>query len=906
MSTNHDELDYDMVSGNLVGEHATANIPTIEVNSATASNMANGKPEDIHLNAALEFQKQQHIESTVQQQEAVRATTTASRMPVVPEMSNDWIDSLLPVPTLDPRTDIRANAFAQFVQGWENYMNDDGLIDPFPNFQQPLQMLQGLSLCGHPAILPRLEANKVVNAPLAVHPVAPSVLRYTYSSPSQIHGRKSSVFDSSLTGFNVNHINDQFPPPPVALDPFQRSSSTPSAFRQHTSSYSAFGTRDRSAFTTTSRFNDFVPVGRESSCFSTFGPVDFYSMALEDMERTSIEVQDISDCIADTTAGNMIDDRIGSKRGAASRAAKFLKDIRVLRRRRKFRGGRENPVQPTLDTTFGSKSSDDDAAIGNDQFDARPIDTAVTVFTETLFNPNDNSFLSGSSEVSAIAQHAADNDGTTDIEDILFSSPCLNLSHREDVKDEIPEKEQQYQQLDSDIEEEVGYQRIETQLQSTSPPLMEMKDQSHFINSVCRSGESITTVASSTKTVPIKVQVSTVLKPRFAMSMEGIAASPSPTQMDIGDNSNLTPLSHESIDMSLNTTRSVSSSGHTTQATLPSNSTGQQSGLSTISETDREVMEANKDAKRRRGLDSLVKKYNKVETDGSSNNSSSSNSTNPHRYFSLAGSPDVPREGAVVPIDRFFVQSTSLLPIGQPAAMSRASTTSTSTGSRRSESTTSPTTTASIPVTHASSSSASSREEPPTFVSYFGQDSQASKLITFREEIENSSQRTSDKDLEEREASPASEMMEYRNLATDEVTVSSQLRGPRFGRIRSRQQRPPRFPPKSLRATKTPPPFGAVSPLHHQQQSPPRKIVDLPVSNVSRPMVLRSSSDPLPSMSHSHQLKVTGAQLLPVMESASPNLAKSRTYQERNVEVMDMTVPGETDSATNLVSPEKC
>ena len=71
-------------------------------------------------------------------------------------------------------------------------------------------------------------------------------------------------------------------------------------------------------------------------------------------------------------------------------------------------------------------------------------------------------------------------------------------------------------------------------------------------------------------------------------------------------------------------------------------------------------------------------------------------------------------------------------------------------------------------------------------------------------------------------------------------------------------------------------------------------------------MVLRSSSDPLPSMSHSHQLKVTGAQLLPVMESASPNLAKSRTYQERNVEVMDMTVPGEKDSATNLVSPEKC
>lgn len=899
--SDHDDLGVDMPTNELT-----------VMNSAT--NQTEPPP---HFDVVSEFQKQQHIiESQVPgelpqpqpPQQVLESVTPMHGLSAIPEMSNDWIDSLLPVPTLDPRNDIRANAFAQFVQGWENYMNDDGLIDPFPNFQQPLQMLQGLSLCGHPTILPRLEANKVVNAPLAVHPVAPSVLRYTYSSPSQIHGRKSSVFDSSTTGFNANQINEPFPPPPpVALDPFQRSSSTPSAFRQHTSSsYSAFGTRDRSAFTTTSRFNDFVPVGRESSCFSTFGPVEFYSMALEDMERTSIEVQDISDCITSTTGCNVAEDKVGSKRGAASRAAKFLKDIRVLRRRRKFRGGRENPVQPTLDSTFGSKSSDDDGVLETDQFDARPIDTAVTVFTETMFNPNDSSFLSGSSEVSAIAQCDAENDGTTDIEDVSLNPPCLNPIHHEDVKDEAPEREQQYQQFDSDIEEEVGYQRIETQLQSTSPPLLEMKHQINFMNSVCRPGESINTVASSTEIAPIKVQVSTVQKPRFAMSMEGITASPSPTQMDLGDGSNLTPLSHESIDTSFNTTRSVSSSGHTTQATLPSNSTGQQSGLSTISETDREVMEANKDAKRRRGLDSLVKKYNKVENDGSSNNSSSSNSTNPHRYFSLAGSPDVLREGAVVPIDRFFIQSSTLQPIGQPSTMSRANTTSTSTGSRRSESTTSPTTTVSIPVTHASSSSTSSQEEPPTFVSYVGQETPASKLIAFREEIESSTQRTSDKDLEEREASPASEMMEYRNLALDEITAPSQLRGSRFGRTRSRQQRPPRFPPKSLRATKTPPPFGAISPLYHQQLSPPRKIMELPVSNLSRPMVLRSSSDPLPSMSHSYQLKATGVNLLPVIESATSNLVKSRTYEERNVEVMDMSSHADAEPTTNFVSPEKC
>ena len=903
--SNHGDNDLDLEGFNVTSEHASK-MPANELNDADAvmNSTVDGVSEHGHFNGASEFQKQQqHIGFVVQHDESVTRTTG---MPTVPEMPSDWIDSLLPVPTLDPRTDIRANAFAQFVQGWENYMNDDGLIDPFPNFQQPLQMLQDLSLCGHPAILPRLEANNVVNAPLAVHPVAPSVLRYTYSSPSQIHGRKSSVYESSLTGFNGNQINDPFPPPPVALDPFQRSSSTPSAFRQHTSSsYSAFGTRDRSAFTTTSRFNDFVPVGRESSCFSLFGPVDFYSMALEDMERTSIEVQDISDCIANTSASNVIEDKVGSKRGAASRAAKFLKDIRVLRRRRKFRGGRENPVQPTLDTTFGSKNSDDDVAIGSDQYDCT-VDTAVTVFTETMFNPNDSSFLSGSSELAAIAERATDIDGVTDVEDILLTSPSLNVSPHEDATDEAPEREQQYQQLDSDIEEEVGYQRIETQLQSTSPPLVEMKDRIDLLNSVCRPGESINTIATSTETAPIKVQVSTVQKPRFAMSMEGTAASPSPTQMDIGEGSNLTPLSHESIDSSLNTTRSVSSSGHTTQATLPSNSTGQQSGLSTISETDREVMEANKDAKRRRGLDSLVKKYNKAETDGSSNNSSSSNSTNPHRYFSLSGSPDVLREGAVVPIDRFFMQpSPSLLPIGQPATMARANTTSTSSGSRRSESTNSPTTTVSIPVTHASSSSASSREEPPTFVSYVGQEMSASKLIAFREENESSPQRTSGKDLEEREASPAAEIMEFRKFALDEITAPSQVRGSRLGLTR-RQQRPPRFPPKGLHSTKTPPPFDAVSPLRQETLSPPRKIVDLPISNLSRPMVLRSSSDPLPSVSHSHRLNADDVHLLPIVEHISPNVAKSRTYHERNVEVMDASSREEVEQATTFVSPEKC
>jgi hypothetical protein len=842
--------------------------------------------------------KPQPIETISQRKDVMSIDT-----PIAPaDESSAWIESLLPVPSLDLQSDIRTNAFAQLVQGWENYMNDDGMIDPFPNFQQPLQMLQGLSLCGHPAVVvPRLKAGQPVDNSLLVHPVAPSTLRYTYSSPSQINGRKSSsVFDLSSNGNN----NEQFHPPPVALDPFQRSSSTPSAFRQH-STYSAFGAGGGSAFTSP-RFNGFVPVGRESSCFSTFGPVDFYSMALEDMERTSIEVQDISDCV-DTPTESLLKDKVRSKRGAASRAAKFLKDVRVLRRNRRNRGGRENPVQPALES-FGSKNCDDDIAIGNELDSSRPIDTAVTVFTETMFNPNDTSFLSGSSEMSAIAKTTFENDGATDVEDDACTVPGLNTSDREEAKEEVSPVDQQYQQLDSDMEEEIGYQHIEAQIQSTSPQVVEMKHHGFFVNSKNLHGESNTTVAPSSDSNPIRIQVSSVQKPRFAMAMEAIAASPSPTQMDQGESSILTPLSQESVNMSPHTTRSsvtVSSSGHTTQATLPSQSTGLQSGLSTISETDREVMEANKDAKRRRGLDSLVTKY-KAENDGSSNNSSSSNSTNPHQYFSLASSPVALREGANVPIDHFFTHSPPSGLAGQPTQMLRAHTTSTSTGSRRSESTTSPTTTTSVPVTHASSSSGSSGEEPPTFVSYIDREA-SSDLTVFRETMEMSSQRATGRDdLEEREASPASEMMGYSDLVLDELMAPSQLRGSRLDRIRSRQQRPPRVPAKGTRPVKTPPPRGSVSPLYHQQLSPPRNIVGHIDSNISRPHVLRSglSSDPLPSVWNLSQVNddVDMQSALPVAEQDVA--MKCQTYQEQSIEVMT-TASAEEVTMTNLVTPEK-
>lgn len=833
--------------------------------------------------------------------------------------SSAWMEKLLPVPTNDTQKVTRANAFAQLVQGWESYMSDDRMIDPFPNFQQPLQMLQGLSLCGHPASgLPSLKAGGYDVSSL-VHPLAPPALRHTHSSPSQIYSRSSSVFDTA----HLSNSED-FPLPPIALDPFQRSTSTPSAFRQH-SNYSAFGTADGSAFTLTSpRYSGISSMGRESSSHSAFGPVQFYSMALEDMERTSIEVQDISDWSKDGAEDSLLKQKAGLKRGAASRAARFLSDVRVLRRRRRARGGRENPAQPAS-VSSGSKATEEDAE--HEQEISRPFDTAVTVISETMFNPNDTSFLSGSSEMSAIVKEA-EHGGATDCEDDVCTAPDQRMTDNEETKQERSPGDQQYQQLDSDVEEEVGYQRIETQLQSVSPPILSPTYHNFFNgrpSTSCHAAAIDNADAGvSTDGSPMRVQVCSSQKLRFTMAMESIAASPSPTRMELGgEGSSLTPLSLESATMSPHTTRSSvtgSSSGHTTQATVTSYSTGQQSGLSTISETDREVMQANKDAKRRRGLDSLPA-ARKTETDGSSNNSSSSNSTNPHRYFSLASSPVTLREGANVPVDRFFTDSPSPGPASfasQPSSLIRANTTSTSSASRRSGSTTSPSTSVSLPVTHTSSSSASScGEQPPTFVSYLDREA-SSDLTTFREAMETSSQRAAGNDLEEREASPASEMMVYSELFCEEPLAPSQLRGARLDRFRSRQ-RPPRSPAKGVRPSKTPPPLGSISPLYHQQLSPPRNIVDHLDSNISRPHVMRSGLASSPALVTSRSLIDYSAWRLSHGDGVDPVspligvglgstlteseiLVKRRTYQESSVEVMN-TAPGEM--AANLVTPEK-
>jgi len=821
------------------------------------------------------------------------------------------------------RMGVGANAFAQLVRGWEGFMRDEQ-IDRFTNLQQPLQMLQGLSLCGHtvPGV-PRPEqgqqqserGNDKELPPM--HPLAPPSFRYTHSSPSPYFA--SQYLPSMMSQPKKNDkTNEETPgdddiPPPIALDPFQRSSSTPSAFRQP-SNYSAFGTADKSAFTLPLQRSSLsgIPTTSTSSepgaaafSSSAFGPIQFYSMALEDMERTSIEVQDTTDRTSkgnDRIQSDDVSVEVGSKRGAASRAARFLSDVRVFRRRRRShnRGGRENPAQPASVSSSASKGTGSEAAT------SPTLDTAVTVVTEPHYNPNDTSLLSTSSEVSAIVKNeVAESDAAaTDCEDDNESTADAPMEEEENGAAQPGEtkEDDEYDQLDDSDVEEAHYQPIEAQLQPISPPVpspsYQTFDDERPLAETAKTDSSADAIAAASSS-KMRVKISSPNKPRFTL-----ADSPSPTGMERGEGSCLTPRSATSSRSSV----TGSSSGHTTQATnnSSSSSNGLQSGLSTISETDREVMEANKEAKRR-SLDNLLTKISKSENDGTSTNSSSSTSTNPNRYFSLASSPINLREGANVPVGQLLSSNRSPSP-STPGSQNggvqlvRAHTIGPSTSaSRRSGSTTSPSAASGSISAARTNSSGSSSEQPPTFVSYMDQETPV-----FRgESMETSSQRASGSEGEEREASPAAQMLGYSELSFEEPLAPSQVRSSRLFRSRQRR-RPPRSPGKGSRLlSKTPPPRGSLSPLyHHQQLSPPPDIVDHPDStNVSRPSyVMRSGlamQNPVLVASRSDRGSTTTTAA--PMESEEI-MIKGRTYQESSIEIMNTD---SADGTANLVTPEK-
>jgi hypothetical protein len=831
------------------------------------------------------------------------ATTSSTNQDAQYSVDNDKDITSLTIPedesfVSSPRKQPNST-YAHLVRGWENYLSiHEGI--PFQPLHQPLQMLQDLAFCGPTSPSFSLLSGGYQGDAGLYHSLAPPALRHTHSNPNTY--RPPMVqFDEQG---NSSHVEAGVPPPPVLLDPFQRSSSTPSAFRKHTATNCSFGTANSSAFTLPPQRLSYSGESFVNSVarYSAFDPVKYYARALEDMERTSIEVTDVTPSsfldVSNDPEADPIDETLGvsceysskattipTKRGAAFRAARFLSDVRVLRRKRRARNGRENPAQPLASDMAETELKPEDKQCSS----PRKLETAVTVFTEIN---HESATESRSSELSAIIKGSgARSLGEGGNGSTLKSSSDSQTHDNDDCQNNSHSNNNEYQQLDSDIDEEDDlYRRIDSQLNVESPNTIPSPSYQNFADdpSLISPNEGISSSIVHDYLVGSSANKSSEIAPTRSRLHETLEKSgtASPTPMDCCEVSNLTPRSNESSTISPGTTRSVctgSSSGHATSISLGTNP---QSGLSTISETDREVMETNKEAKRRKGLDRLTSRR-KTDNDGTSCNSSSTDSTNPHGYLALAGSPTSLREGANVPTDRFFTQSPSFSSSNPNEGFIRSNTMST--GSRISGETTSPTVT--LESATNTSSLSSHHEQPPTFVSYLDREFQ-SDLTTFREAIEPSSERSTN---DEREASPApSEML---------FGYPLDMQG-----NKKFQARPPRSPSKVLRPLKTPPPRMSESPVY-QQLSPPRTIVDHPDTSISRPYVRRSGISSFPhQMLSSVAFNSFGMSEDTKRHDESTYVGnqvylKDQTYEERSIEIMTSDLLEE--NIFKIVTPEK-
>ena len=804
----------------------------------------------------------------------------------------------------------KPSSFAQLVRSWETYISD-GPTDPF----QPLQMFHQLNLCGTAgegfARLPGPAGTHSSGEGTAFEPIS---FKHARSSP--LRHTPSMLDDEADLAC------------PIGLRKTNRSRSTPLS----TSANSAFGKiwrtmpyvatpEDRSGFLLPDFSSYTTPMGsQEGMRYSAFNPIPRKNES-DETELTSIEVMDVTvrDFQSSRHAAKEVPDskqqyeedkhRKDDKQGAPSRAARFLSDVRVLRRRRRIRGGRENPAQPSSSDDSGKKTDVPDEG------------TISSKSSSSL--THDKSMAS----VDSIKMCSASKDVVLSID---FPKKIGKMSKEERIS--AASRASSYHPLDSDVDEEVEqFHRLNSSMDVDSPATIPSPAYEQILDD---------RPASRFGRQGVRIQVSQVTKRSVFLhetdSPSYSTASPSPPQMS-RDGSSLTGTSHDSPGTmrSLGTTNT---SGHTTQASSTTGSSGMMSQLSSISETDREVMEANTtNIHLRNHPISSTAKSNHDMTDI---NSSSTGSTDDCGYLALSNSPDPLRDGANVPAERFFTFSESqVVGSSRPVGRLRSSISLKKCGSLGSHS---PTTASSSSMT-TNSSASSSGDEPPTFVSTFDR-----KLTSLREGTEANSPRDGGADHEERES--PSEILGYNDVIFEEAMAPGSVNEglsrpvmPSKGRNVSRRIRslPPRSPGKGRRTPTTPPPRAgreSVSPLFCL--SPPRNIVDHRLeANVSRPYVLRStptnsrvlsrqklvvispevlSSTGAVNYTHlpgvgddgSHEVirEVPGHDMSSYyymsLQRSSPNgYLRSRTYDEHSIEILK--TDSKEDSHAQFVSPEK-
>ncbi len=734
------------------------------------------------------------------------------------------------------------DAFARLVKGWEALAQAGARnvqrARANENFQ-PLQMLQNLSLCGAKDGLTRIGGEDPGDT--TGDPFEPIVLRHTHSTPLQY----STMFPNDDGGPAL---------PPIRLDNMRRSSSTPSstAFRQR-SEGSAFGTHlrsmphlggadDRSAFTLPAQRNSFTSLSDSGIRYSAFDPVMLPQSMMDSSEDASIEVTDVKPAATKATK-DAEEEESGDlpNKNTATRASRFLRmsDVRNLRRRKR-RSGRENPARPP--SISSSSPGDDENSKTEDSVEGEPISSKPSANPTT--SPGTTTYKSTIDvDMNSVGRASA-----------TVSFPTVHETGEDvDTNRKSGASGDQYHQLDSDVDEEYEhYQRIETSLQTDSPTPIPSPAYQQFedeqvaqpMKSTGRSG-----VGGDISTPTVRIQVSTGQTTPDATNQEG---------------NSLTPVSQESGNQSPGTIRSTmtgNTSGHTTIATSTSAtvSSGHMSVLSSVSETDIEVMETNQAGKMRirqqRKLDKVVKQGGDPDSSASVHSSSTA-STNTHGYVALAGSPAPLREGASLPVDRFF--NDHRIPVAHSTSINSGSTGSSGSASGpantpRKASDISPSKQGSpgsmLSEMANTNSSSSTGEDPPEFVSYLDQETKSRKNTL--PPVDDAEERASPAEIvgysamvfEAANTPPGQESQKPTLIRPMQQSESG--RGDRSGRFGSR---PPLSPIKGLRTPTTPPPMSAVNgpdstPPSYHQLSPPRNIIDHRMgAGLSKPYVLRSSA----------------------------------------------------------------
>jgi hypothetical protein len=649
--------------------------------------------------------------------------------------------------------------FADLVRTFETYIAD-GAADQFH------PMLNNICGAGHN--LARLETPTTLQSSTGVEEPRvevsePVALRHIHSTPL-VH--IPSILD-----------DDDDEPPPIGLEILNRSRSTPLS----TSANSAFGTiarlhlpsmgglDDRSAFTLPPyRLKPTLSEELVSSHHTVFNPIK-YDKELESVEQTAIEVVDLP-LSKPKDAG---EDLAPPK---TTRAARFLSDVRNLRRRRKTRDGRENPARPP-----------------------------------------------------SVSDEPRKKDETLGDEDILSSESSAESQDRE--KNAAGHGEE------TSVASNRGEENTFENTLPRTPVYHRLLDERNPVTSLVPSNKEVENYSDNPASLTgrVRIQVSTT-EGQFALADDRLsytATSPETCQ-STHDPGMSTPQSHDSPETSRSSGTTLTS-GHTTQGTATTCSSGHISNLSVISETDLEVMQANKVGRIRRS---------QGDQPGRVASTLSCRQLQYPGYIEVSDGPAPLREGASVPAERFFTLADSSPndKRGFGARLRNAASL------RRNSSVNSPNTLSSSSMT--TNSSTSSQDEPPTFVSYLDR-KMASDLTSLREMDERSSPREDHRGREERESSPA-ELLGYLDATFEEAQAPPGYSGPQakprpiwpskgfqFGRkVRSL---PPRSPHKGLRTPTTPPPRGSGASPVYDAVSPPRHFVGHRICpNVSRPYVLRS------------------------------------------------------------------